>query len=715
MKVQVAFFSLLVIVLAFAFLGGVPASLSGVRPALAAEVLFREPLAPGLFEGALAPLQVTKAVTPSLEVVGQLGGDLEVVGVQGNYAYVGLGPRLVILNISNPAQPISLGQTAVLPGAVRSVAVAGNYAYVGVTWSGLHIINITNPAAPVEVGFAGFTWWASDITVVGSYAYVVGPNIGLHIFNVSNPASPVEVGSYSFLYEGTTHLDVAGAYAYVATDQQGLRIINISNPAVPVAAGVYHPTSAIRDVKVRGDYAYVASNGFHIVNITNPAAPLETGSFMMEADTVAVASNLAYITGSRDDKYGLRIVDVSNPAVPKGVGFYQIPGLPYRRIATDIAVAGNCVYIAQKPAFGENQGHYYISGGLNIINVSVPAAPTQASFYPALGAVTRVTVADHFAYAVKATVSGEMAEDAGGLNLVNAVNPAVPVAVGTYYPPGWKGVRSTAAAGHYAYIGAKTGSDNFAGGTFRVVNIANPSAPVEVGFVSTPGPAQDVVVVGTYAYIAEVPGYIVDQPQGGGLRIFNIANPAVPTEVGFYAIPEGAERLAVAGHYAYLAVQNEGLWILDVGNPAAPHKVGAYTGYYIDDVAVAGNYAYVTTQWFGLRIVNITNPANPTEVGSYESKVVLQVAVEGNYAYIGVSPLDDTEDVRGGGLGVVDISDPTTPTEASFYDTPGLVLDVAVADGYIYVADDEGGLLILRFMGASVPVMPVFLPVIHAF
>jgi hypothetical protein len=52
-----------------------------------------------------------------------------------------------------------------------------------------------------------------------------------------------------------------------------------------------------------------------------------------------------------------------------------------------------------------------------------------------------------------------------------------------------------------------------------------------------------------------------------------------------------------------------------------------------------------------------------------------------------------------GGLRVVDISDPTSPIEIGYYDTPGWAQEVALADDYIYLADDAGGLLILHFDG----------------
>ncbi len=64
------------------------------------------------------------------------------------------------------------------------------------------------------------------------------------------------------------------------------------------------------------------------------------------------------------------------------------------------------------------------------------------------------------------------------------------------------------------------------------------------------------------------------------------------------------------------------------------------------------------------------------------------VASSGHYVYV----------VDGkAGLRILDISDPVNPTEADSFGAPGLALDVAVLDGYIYLANGSGGLYILRY------------------
>ena len=88
----------------------------------------------------------------NVELVGQIGGFTWAVAVQGNYAYIGVGPRLVILDVSDPSHPAVVGQTGVLPDVVVGVAVAGSYAYVADWERGLRIIDVSDPAHPSEAG-----------------------------------------------------------------------------------------------------------------------------------------------------------------------------------------------------------------------------------------------------------------------------------------------------------------------------------------------------------------------------------------------------------------------------------------------------------------------------------------------------------------------------------------------------------------------------------
>ena len=311
--------------------GGTPPSSAQPQPAA--------PLAPA---NAAAPaterVYPTAADAQNVELVGQIGGAIYTVAVQENYAYIGVGPRLVVLDVSDPANPTVAGQTAMLPDVVQDIHIASPYAYVADANAGLRVIDVSNPAAPMEVGAYDTPGDAVGVYVISSYAYVADENAGLRVVDISNPAAPVEVGACEtpvFAYG----VYVAGGYAYVADYYAGLRVVDVSNPAAPVEVGAYE-TLAATGVFVVGSYAYVAGAGLRVIDVSNPAAPVEVGVY----DTPGGAAGV-YVTGSytyvADGLAGLRVVDVSDLATPVEVGVYDTPGT-----AGGVYVAGGYAYVA---------------------------------------------------------------------------------------------------------------------------------------------------------------------------------------------------------------------------------------------------------------------------------------------------------------------------------------------------------------------------------
>lgn len=623
--------------------------------ALTAALLLSAALDPGAARSACAaplahptrashPLLATAAISQNVDFVGQIGGPSYAVAVSGTLAYVGIGPRLLILDVSAPATPTVVGQSSVMPDIVEGVAVAGSYAYVAAERSGLHVINITTPTVPTEVGFYDTPGYAHDVVVAGNYAYIADNDFGLRVVNVTIPTAPTEVGFYDTpgYAQGVV---VTGSYAYVADSGSGLRVINVVTPTAPVEVGFYNTPGYARGVEVVGNYAYVAdyTAGLRVLNIATPTAPTEAGFYNMPgvAQGVAVVGIYAYVT---EYEGGLRVINITTPTAPTEVGFYDTPGSSY-----GVVVTGNYAYVAD------------YTRGLRAVNIATPTAPMGVGYYDPLGDARGVAVAGTYAY---------VADYEGGLRIINIATPTAPTAVGAYDTS--SAAENVAVAQGYAYI-----ADRYDG--LRVVDITTSTAPVEVGFYDTLGDAQGVAVAGTYAYVADY---------GDGLRVINITTPTAPTEVGFCDTPGSAYGVAVAGSYAYVADDTHGLRVVNITTPTVPTEVGFKSLENARDVAVAGNYAYVADRGAGLRIINIATPTMPAEVGIYDTPgSAYGVAVAGSYAYV----------ADGASLRVINIVTPTTPTEVGFYDTPGVAWDIAVADGYAYIADWNGGLIIVRY------------------
>jgi hypothetical protein len=217
---------------------------------------------------------------------------------------------------------------------------------------------------------------------------------------------------------------------------------------------------------------------------------------------------------------GLQVIDISNPAAPVRVGGYDTSG-----IATDVAVAGQYAYVAD-----------YLAG-LQVIDVSNPAAPVPVGGYDTNGSCVDVVISGSHAY---------LADYAAGLQVIGVTNPSTPSWVGGLDTVGY--ARGLALLGHYALV-----ADDSAG--LAVVDIANPAAPLGVTELALSGVASGVTVSGPYAYVAAY---------AAGLQVINVLNPAAPSWAGGLDTNGHALSVAASGAYAYVADGVDGLIILRV-------------------------------------------------------------------------------------------------------------------------------------------------------
>jgi hypothetical protein len=596
--------------------------------------------------GAPAPAAPRADVQQDIAPLGQVGGMIYASEVQGNYAYIGVGARLVVWDVTNPAAPVAAGQSEILNGVVRDLELVGDYAYVAVGSGGAHILDVSTPATPTQVG--AFTTYGEvvGIDVAGNYAYVASVFDYFRVFDVSDPAAPSEVGSYTGLSvaEG---LDVEGNYAYIAAGGKGLQILDVSDPTNVTSQGVYASTYA-REVVVSGGYAYLAdaygSPNFVVLNVSNPAAPTQAGSFAAPGeayDLVLDGSTMYLATWSN----GVRFIDVSNPTAPNELGFFNTPGR-----AEGVAVAGGYAYIADT------------WDGFKIVDVSNFSAPSQVYAYHAGGEAWDVAVNGATAY---------LGDRNNGFYTIDASDPAA-LGIDHYHAQGWdsSGEVDLAAWDRYLIVADRA--------KLHVFDVSDPSNPSAVGAYTALTDPRGVSVVGDYAYVAD---------GEGGLRILDIRNPAAISEVGRLDTGGEAGAVLVSGGWAYLADGAQGLRVIDVSNPAAPSEAGFYLpGGFASDLALAGHYAYVSTGYNGLRIINVSNPSTPTEVGFYDAWIGEGVAATEGYAYVVDSQFD-------GELQMLDVSNPVSPTLMAEYTLPLGARKMTLDGDVLYVAAGGGGLM----------------------
>ncbi len=603
---------------------------------------------------------------PLLELVGQIGGETRAVAVEGDYAYFGVGPRLFVMNVSNPADPALVGQSAVLPGMIQAVAIAGDLAFLATGESGLRILDIGLPAGPHEIGFFDTFGITRDVAVAGNYAYLADGDAGLRIVDISNPMNPHEISAWDTpgMAQGVA---VSGRYAYIADGYEGgLRIIDVAEPPYPLEVGSFTGWPRAYSVAVVENYAYVEAGfeGWHILDVrdpTNPQQVTRAGSpgVLIYSD-IQVNGQIAYlpyfsIWGSRG---GLEVWDVSDPTAPKQIEVLHTPGQ-----GAGVATARNTVFVANA------------SRGLRILNAIDPANLSEVSAYDGPGYAWNVVVQDGYAH-MTSSCGGNM------LHIVDVRDPAYPKESGRFATPyeAW----GIATIGNVDIVTSGTWSKIYFG-YLHMIDVSNPAAPSEITqyFQIDQGVPWNLAIEGNYAYIVY---------RNGGLRIFDVSNLAAPQEISQAYFPTGLRPdVVVTDRTVYLTGWDDGLQIVDVSDPAAPRLWGILdTPGEAQGVMVVGNYAYVADGSGGLRIIDIRHPTLPFEAGAFEALEEARGVWAGNgYAFVA--------DYYSG-LHMIDVHNPASPQRKSGFHTAGATQDVTVDGNYAYVTDGPGGLVVLRLL-----------------
>jgi hypothetical protein len=254
------------------------------------------------------------------------------VYVSGHYAYVTsyLNDRLVVFDVSDPANVVALGFTSTNLSGPESVYISGRYAYVA-SWSNnrLAVFDVSDPTNIVALGFTSTNLdGPRSVYVSGRTAYVASwSNDRLAVFDVSDPANIVALGFTSTNLDYPTSVTVSGRYAYVTSSgNDRLAVFDVSDPSDIVALGFTSANLDVpRSVTVAGHTAYVASNWndrLAVFDVSDPANIVALGftsTNLNEPRSVYVSGHTAYVTSSGNDR--LAVFDVSDPANIVALGF----------------------------------------------------------------------------------------------------------------------------------------------------------------------------------------------------------------------------------------------------------------------------------------------------------------------------------------------------------------------------------------------------------
>ena len=615
-----------------------------------------------------------------VSLVGSVGGSAFGVAVQGNYAYVGEGRSLLVLDISTPSSPSKVGKV-VLPGVVMDVALFGQYAYVAALEGGLQVVKISNPAAPSICGFYSPTnrAWAQAITIMGGLAYVADAYAGLEIFDLGNPVVPALLSSTNCGGGAAVKVKASGngVLAYVSTGGS-LCVLDVSQPSSPillgqttVGEGGIWGSMALYGNSVIGPAAY-GGGTIHMVDVSQPSAPKDltlktgdngTGGYAQ----VAVAGNYLYAESSVSG-LGFTVFSISgtnltrvgrNGNVFSSDGFYQ-----------KMLISGSRAYVAA----GDS--------GLQIVDVSIPSSPVSVAAFADFGLYGN--------YGAVGMTGNYLCAGAGDFKVFDVSQPSQPVLVGQL---SGIGAGKVVAGNGVAYA---TANNN----VVDVITIGAGSPQIVASIPSSVVYATRLALAGNILCAVGV-----NTASQARFVAVDVSNPALPTVRGtkdFTSLGTGMARaVSASGGKAVVAIRSYSgqpvLSFLDISNLSVPIERGSLANVNAQDIRISadGNYAFVSDYLStGLLVVNISDLSNPVVVTNVpmDSSTPTGLDLRGTEIFATTAK----------GLYVFDISNSSVPVLARSYAVSYIFGGVcAPSDSvgqarYIYLGDSNGGIIALK-------------------
>ncbi|HYF66085.1 MAG TPA: hypothetical protein VD886_24860 [Herpetosiphonaceae bacterium] len=300
-----------------------------------------EPAAPTIVlpEPGSAEWYAYLAISPSLDLRGELAGNVLDIAVRGTVGYAlmvrpeagGNPASLVALDLADPGAPGQLGSIPVDPDS-RAIAVDGTLA-IATTPRGFDVFDISDPARIALIGSFADAQQNSTVVVAlrAGRAYVTSQGAARRftIVDMTDPANPRRLGSLATVGPAAEGLDIAGELAFVADAFNGLQVIDISDPAAPRLLGGLASPGA-RSVRSAGGRAYLGTDhGLEIIDISDPAAPALLGGHPVGFGSVtgiALGEGVVFVSYANigsSDFGGMEAYNVGDPTRPLLLGGYS--------------------------------------------------------------------------------------------------------------------------------------------------------------------------------------------------------------------------------------------------------------------------------------------------------------------------------------------------------------------------------------------------------
>jgi len=617
---------------------------------------------------------IDQVAPPSLnmELLGHIGGWTNAVAFGIDRAYVGVGRRFAVLDISDLRHPRLLGFSSLLTGVIADLTEKDGRLYV-VSGNMLMVYDATVPQPVAPIGSMTFVQTLKGVAVDERYVYLTLAGIGMAVIDFSNPSAPIQVGAID--PDGnagigvTLDVAIAGDLAILADDAQGVRIVDISDPGRPLLKSSFDKARGMQGkalaVVVEGAVAYIAAEGggLEVLDISNPVSPRLLATVPMtvgRAVDIAIDETRVYVCNWVDSDSrngGIVIFDRRNLKLAPRKAYIQ--GLPMK-----LAVRDGVAYVAAMNGWRVAD----LNDPRTIAN-SKPDAPveTDAMRLPSGGLDldlegSRLYVADHDA----------------GLAIVDVSDPRQMQQLG--YLAGLDETWSVDAVGDNVYVGARDR------GLARI-DASTPQAPMLSSQTVVRGYPSSVTLGAGVAYVT----YGND-----GIRVFQINGAGRVGSYSTIAVRSSAEDFAVDGDRGFSVEVSSGVRAWDLSQPGRPLEVGRFdlsASNWASGITVVGPTAYVAGANPFLKVFDVTDLKQIRLLGSTSiGGLGRRVAVDDGIAYVA------GEDR----VTAIDVSLASAPKVVGYY-TVGKASDVVLKDGIVLVNGNGTGIFALRYVPPPTP------------
>ena len=205
-----------------------------------------------------------------------------------------------------------------------------------------------------------------------------GAGSKLHAFDVTEPLNPRPLGSLDG-FDNLRQLRVRGRYAYVVSRETGMRVVDVSDPARMRICALYDSVEFATGIEVAGDVAFISERtyGVEAVDVSNPEKPMHISLVKTpESQSCRYRGGFLY-----SGEWGVGEVSVFDARDMRR--FRKVKSLPLGGFGDGVDIDGNYLYCST----GHDARHRSISKkegvgagrGLDIFDISDPSAPKHVS------------------------------------------------------------------------------------------------------------------------------------------------------------------------------------------------------------------------------------------------------------------------------------------------------------------------------------------------